>query len=597
MSSLIFERLSSVPFRILILSINVEPLPDTTEDFAFISGDTTGDFEFIAGDTTGDFEFIAGDTTGDFEFIAGDTTGDFEFIAADTTEEVAFIAADTRAMMFDILLFWVSDDTRQLPQLTPEQEQVLEWMMDREDVACSTRSSFPGVLGGILAEDAGFGKTRLMCELMALRKDMFPCLIAVPRMVLSEWPPTVRAVTGVFPTLIVDGGFFVSNPTSFLADRKVVITTHGVLRNHYLKFGDVTWGRFVVDEAHVMRNKGTALYRACVHVASQSSIRWAVTATPVHNRDKDVLCLARFVGVHAQDVAILRDARVMHHHVVVPLVVEQPAKEDAVADVNSDIEVRLVTLDVISRAHYDKLKEDYSASSCTSKELDIVATACSSSMAFMRVLRLRQAATHPLIASSSQGLVFSSSSAKFDAVAGECRRLLETSRNVSASMPNDDSCSGVVVFCNWIMEMDLLEAFIGARFREDEVCVSRLDGACSIDERDSTLYRCRTDRETTRVHMLVCQIECANCGLNMQHAFNNVIMMRPQWNPVTEYQAIRRVLRRGQERTVRVLRLVAKDSVDEHVLERQAKKTRIIRDAMQDDVVATTLGSLSIGPS
>eukprot|EP00798_Chlamydomonas_sp_ICE-L_P029323 gene29323-biopygen7673 len=155
----------------------------------------------------------------------------------------------------------------------------------------------------------------------------------------------------------------------------------------------------------------------------------------------------------------------------------------------------------------------------------------------------------------------------------------------------------VVFFCNWIMEMDLLEAFIGARFREDEVCVSRLDGACSIDERDSTLYRCRTDRETTSVHMLVCQIECANCGLNMQHAFNNVIMMRPQWNPVTEYQAIRRVLRRGQERTVRVLRLVAKDSVDEHVLERQAKKTRIIRDAIQDDVVATTLGSLSIGPS
>jgi superfamily II DNA or RNA helicase len=494
---------------------------------------------------------------------------------------------------YALFLFMCSE----LPKLTPEQEQVLEWMMDREDVACSTRSSFPGVLGGILAEDAGFGKTRLMCELMALRKDMFPCLIAVPRMVLSEWPPTVRAVTGVFPTLIVDGGFFVSNPTSFLADRKVVITTHGVLRNHYLKFGDVTWGRFVVDEAHVMRNKGTALYRACVHVASQSSIRWAVTATPVHNRDKDVLCLARFVGVHAQDVAILRDALVMHHHVVVPLVVEQPEKEDAVADVNSDIEVRLVTLDVISRAHYDKLKEDYSASSCTSKELDIVATACSSSMAFMRVLRLRQAATHPLIASSSQGLVFSSSSAKFDAVAGECRRLLETSRNVSASMPNDDSCSGVVVFCNWIMEMDLLEAFVGARFREDEVCVSRLDGACSIDERDSTLYRCRTDRETTRVHMLVCQIECANCGLNMQHAFNNVIMMRPQWNPVTEYQAIRRVLRRGQERTVRVLRLVAKDSVDEHVLERQAKKTRIIRDAMQDDVVATTLGSLSIGPS
>eukprot|EP00798_Chlamydomonas_sp_ICE-L_P017263 gene17263-biopygen26169 len=231
-------------------------------------------------------------------------------------------------------------------------------------------------------------------------------------MVLSEWPPAGRAVTGVFPTLVIDGSFFVSHPTSFLADRKIVITTHGVLRNHYLKFGGVTWGRFVVDEAHVMRNKATVF------------------------------------------------------------------------------------------------------------------------------------------------------SAKFDAVAVECMRLLEMSRKVSASMPTKASCNGVVVFCNWIMEMDLLEAFIRAQFKEVEVC-----------------------------------IECANCGLNMQHAFNNVVMMRPQWNPVTEYQAIRRVLRRGQERTVRVLLLVAKDSVDEQVLERQMKKTRIIRDAMQDDVIATTLGALSLGSS
>eukprot|EP00798_Chlamydomonas_sp_ICE-L_P001175 gene1175-biopygen2546 len=104
-----------------------------------------------------------------------------------------------------------------------------------------------------------------------------------------------------------------------------------------------------------------------------------------------------------------------------------------------------------------------------------------------------------------------------------------------------------------------------------------------------------TDRETTRCTASMSD-RMRELWLNMQHAFNNVIMMAPQWNPVTEYQAIRRVLRRGQERTVRVA-VVAKDSVDEHVLERQAKKTRIIRDAMQDDVVATTLGSLSIGPS
>ncbi len=73
--------------------------------------------------------------------------------------------------------------------------------------------------------------------------------------------------------------------------------------------------------------------------------------------------------------------------------------------------------------------------------------------------------------------------------------------------------------------------------------------------------------------MLVSQIEAGGVGLNIQAA-SVVILTEQQWKPNTEVQAIARAHRMGQVRTVQVHRLLAKDTVDEHmrrVLERKSE--------------------------
>ena len=65
--------------------------------------------------------------------------------------------------------------------------------------------------------------------------------------------------------------------------------------------------------------------------------------------------------------------------------------------------------------------------------------------------------------------------------------------------------------------------------------------------------------------VLLCQIVAGGVGLNIQAA-SVVVICEPQWKPSIETQAISRVYRMGQARSVEVFRLLAENTVDEHVL-------------------------------
>ena len=60
-------------------------------------------------------------------------------------------------------------------------------------------------------------------------------------------------------------------------------------------------------------------------------------------------------------------------------------------------------------------------------------------------------------------------------------------------------------------------------------------------------------------------------GLNLTAA-EYVFLLYPWWNPAVEAQAIDRTHRIGQERQVFALRLVARDTVEEKVIELQKSK-------------------------
>jgi hypothetical protein len=83
-----------------------------------------------------------------------------------------------------------------------------------------------------------------------------------------------------------------------LLSADVVLTTYGVCAAEFAakknsRLFTTQWRRIVLDEAHCIRNEGTAQAKAAM--ALRADGRWCLTGTPVHNSINDLLQLFQFI--------------------------------------------------------------------------------------------------------------------------------------------------------------------------------------------------------------------------------------------------------------------------------------------------------------
>ncbi|MFD4879115.1 DEAD/DEAH box helicase [Streptomyces sp. NPDC058420] len=94
--------------------------------------------------------------------------------------------------------------------------------------------------------------------------------------------------------------------------------------------------------------------------------------------------------------------------------------------------------------------------------------------------------------------------------------------------------------------------------------------------------------------VLLSQIEAGGVGLNLQAA-SLVILCEPQVKPTVEHQAVARVHRMGQIRTVQVHRMLAADSVDDRLLTILKNKDRLFDAfARRSDLAEATPDAIDI---
>ncbi|CAH9112249.1 unnamed protein product, partial [Cuscuta epithymum] len=81
---------------------------------------------------------------------------------------------------------------------------------------------------------------------------------------------------------------------------------------------------------------------------------------------------------------------------------------------------------------------------------------------------------------------------------------------------------------------------------------------------------------------MIMSLKAASLGLNMVAACH-VILLDLWWNPTTEDQTIDRAHRIRQSRSVTVLRLTVKDTVEDRILALQEKKRKMVASAFGKD--------------
>ncbi|KAH3983832.1 hypothetical protein HBI56_076820 [Parastagonospora nodorum] len=143
-------------------------------------------------------------------------------------------------------------------------------------------------------------------------------------------------------------------------------------------------------------------------------------------------------------------------------------------------------------------------------------------------------------------------------------KLLALMKNVQRQSV-DDKC---IVFSFWKTTLDIAAHM----FDTASLRYSRIHGQIPASKRSKILSSFESSND---VRILLITLGTGAVGLNKLKVANHIHILEPQWNPSVESQAIGRILRMGQEKSVRITRYIMKGTVEKAVQSRQLRKLQL----------------------
>jgi superfamily II DNA or RNA helicase len=412
--------------------------------------------------------------------------------------------------------------------------------------------------GGCLADDMGVGKTAQVLALLESRREqraagepLGPSLVVVPKSLVFNWREEAARFT---PQLrVLDHTGLERNGNDFAA-YDLVLTTYGTLRRDAWRFKDAEFDYVVLDEAQVVKNAETESSKAVRLLRGRH--RLAVSGTPVENHLGELWTLFEFLNpgmlgaANAFKVAggSMRnpdeETRRLLGQALRPFILRR-TKEQVARELPSKTEQTVYCeLEPEQRKLYDELRQHYRDSLL--RRIETAGLANSKIQVLEALLRLRQAACHPGLLDSKRS---SDSSAKLDVLLGQLREVLDEGHKA-------------LVFSQFTSLLKILRA----RLNQDGILYEYLDGATR--DRQTRVERFQNDKDC---RLFLVSLKAGGLGLNLTAA-EYVFILDPWWNPAVEAQAVDRAHRIGQTRPIFAYRLIARDTVEEKVLELQKTK-------------------------
>ncbi len=450
--------------------------------------------------------------------------------------------------------------------------------------------------GGCLADDMGLGKTVQVLALLESRRRLRrgvpdddaaaltpaagdpASALATPAIEAASADTTIGGEQQIGPSLVVAPRSLVFNwmqeaakftprlrvldhtqadrqrGSKHFMDYDLVLTTYGTLRRDAGYFKDIRFDYAVLDEAQAIKNASSESAKAARLLAADH--RLALSGTPVQNHLGELWSLFEFLNPGMMGTAsVFREvtggtagsdagARESLSRALRPFILRR-TKEQVARDLPEKTEQTLFCeLDTEQRRLYNELRDHYRTSL-----LDRIAKEGMNKAKIQvleALLRLRQAACHPGLIDKKKA---SEGSAKLDTLLEQVGEVLEENHKV-------------LVFS----QFTTLLAIVRSRLDQRGVVYEYLDGRTR--DRQARVERFQNDPDCK---LFLISLKAGGLGLNLTAA-EYVFLLDPWWNPAVEAQAIDRAHRIGQTRRVFAYRLIAKDTVEEKVLQLQQTK-------------------------
>jgi superfamily II DNA or RNA helicase len=438
-------------------------------------------------------------------------------------------------------------------ELRPYQQRGVDWL-----AFCRTAG-----LGCVLADDMGLGKT---IQALAVVGDK--TLVVCPKSVLFNWLAEAKKFR---PDLSISTYAGTRRTLDTSAD--VVLTSYPILRNDIDVLADVEWNAIILDESQMIKNPDSQVARAAYRL--RGAWRITLSGTPVENRLDELWSQLHFTNPGllggrtdfqerwAEPIGLGDNAAAARlRERIRPFVLRRMKREVATELPPRTDSIMYVELDDAERTTYDAIR------AATQREIVKLLESGGGIMAALEaLLRLRQAACHTaLLPSGMRTGETPQSSSKLE-------RLLEALEDAVADGHR------ALVFSQWTSLLDLIEPHL----RAANTAFVRLDG--STVDRAAVVNAFQADDGPP---VMLLSLKAGGTGLNLTAA-DHVFLVDPWWNPAVEDQAADRTHRIGQDKPVMVYRMVARDTVEERILELQDRKRKLADAALSEAGAAASI--------
>jgi SNF2 family DNA or RNA helicase/predicted nucleic acid-binding Zn finger protein len=413
--------------------------------------------------------------------------------------------------------------------------------------------------GGILADEMGLGKT-LQTISFLLSKKGNKSIVITPTSLIHNWKSEFENFAPSLNIGIVHGSKKErENIINNINDFDVLLTTYGSLRNDFEKYENINFDHCIIDEAQNIKNPTSMSTDAVKSVKAKT--KFALTGTPIENNLIELWSIFDFImpgylyNVTKFNAIFIKDESNMSNlkKLIRPFILRRTKKE-VITELPDKIEQKfLVELSKEQRKIYKTYVDEIQRKLQDKYESNDKITVLS------YLTKLRQLCLDPSIIITD----YKGKSSKISA----CIELLKD------SIENDDK---VLVFSQFTSVL----RNIGEILDKEKIDYNYLDGQTKAIER---LKLVDEFNENNNKKVFLISLKAGGTGLNLTSA-NTVIHFDPWWNPSVENQASDRAHRLGQRGVVKVLKLIAKGTIEEKIVNLQESKSKLIDDIINNEL-------------
>ena len=452
-------------------------------------------------------------------------------------------------------------------ELRPYQKEGFKWINEITDLG----------FGGVLADDMGLGKTlQIIAFLLSQKKSK--SIVVVPTSVIYNWMDEFEKFAPSIRIGLVHGskskrdkvlrdfkrGLGIKIEDSNLKEKSyekydVLLTTYGTLKNDEKAYENLSFDYCIIDEAQNIKNPAAQATLSVKNIKSRCNI--ALTGTPIENNLMELWSIFDFVmpgylftKERFRERFILDESNLSELKSLITPFILRRLKEDVLSELPEKLEKKyLVEMKGKQKQLYsfyikaikNQLNENKSSEKSGRDKINL----------FAYLTKLREICLDPSLVVPD----YTGGSSKLTVV---------------KEIVKDASESGkkILLFSQFTSVLQKIEE----DFKKEDISYLYLDGGTSAKDR---VERVKKFNEDSNIKVFLISLKAGGVGLNLTSA-SVVIHFDPWWNPAVEDQATDRAHRFGQENKVEVIKLVAKDTIEEKIVLMQEDKRELIQSLM-----------------